>query len=147
MGRLCSLTVLDGWEPTQRDGDRRSGRREVIDRLRARQDLLDAGDRGLLKGYLEAGSSFDELARLAGTSRSAMCRRVHRVIHRLCDETYVRCAADPERFPAAELAVIRDYFVRGLPLTRICREHRLYYRRARALVDKAYRFARENRTE
>jgi hypothetical protein len=45
-------------------------------------------------------------------------------------------------FGAPELAVIRDHFVRGLSLARICRDHNLCYYRARRIVEKARRFAR-----
>jgi hypothetical protein len=142
MGRLGSLEVLEGLAPAEVDVDRIPARRDVVEVLRARLDLLGSGDRVLLKMYLDAGSSFDEIAKLAGMNRSSVCRRIHRMIHRLYDETYVRCEADRELFGEPELAVIRDHFVRGLSLKRICRDHNLGYYRARMIVEKARRFAR-----
>jgi hypothetical protein len=124
---------------------RTTTRRDGVETLWARLDLLGEEDKALLEIYLEANASLEALARLAGTSRSAMCRRIHRLIRRLSDPTYARCATAPGTFSPAELAVLRDHFVRGLPLTRICRNQRLVYYRARALVLKARRLARERR--
>jgi hypothetical protein len=140
MGRLSSLQALDRLEPAELDIDRLPARRDVVEVLRARLDLLEAEDKLLLKIYLEAGSSFDEIAKLAGTNRSTVCRRIHRMVRRLYDETYGRCQAGP--FSEAELAVIRDHFVRGLSLTRICRDHKLCYYRVRTIVERARAFLR-----
>jgi hypothetical protein len=142
MGRWGSLEVLEGLEPVELDVARIPARRNIVEVLRARLDLLGSGDRVLLKMYLDAGSSFEEIAKLAGRNRSSVCRRIHRMIDRLYDETYLRCEADRELFGAPELAVIRDHFVRGLSLARICRDHNLGYYRARRIVEKARRFAR-----
>jgi hypothetical protein len=142
MGRLSSLEVLEGRGPVEVDIDRIPARRDVVEVLRARLDLLGSGDRVMLKMYLDASSSFEEIARLAGMNRSSVCRRIRRMILRLCDETYVRCEADRELFGEPELAVIRDHFVRGLSLKRICRDRNLGYYRARMIVEKARRFAR-----
>lgn len=141
MGRLGSLAVLEGLEPTEVEVERRAARRDGIERLRENLDLLDCEDRLLLKMHLEAGSSFDEIAHMAGTNRSTVCRRIHRLIRRLRDDTYARCARDRTSFSTPELAVIRDRFVRGLSLARIGRDHHLCYYRVRAIVQKARRFA------
>jgi hypothetical protein len=141
MGRLGSLEVLEGLEPAEADVARRAARRGGVERLRERLDLLEREDRVLLKMHLEAGSSFDEIARVAGTDRSTVCRRIHRMIRRLGDETYTRCTRDRTSFSAGELAVVRDRFVRGLSLARIGRDHHLCYYRVRAIVQKARRCA------
>jgi hypothetical protein len=142
MRRLDSLEVLEGLEPAEVEVDRIPARRDVVEVLHARLDLLSGQDRALLTMYLEAGSSFHQLARLAGMNRSTVCRRIHRMIRRLCDKTYPLCLGHRLVFSGAELAVIRDHFVRGLSLKRICRDHNLCYYRARAIVEKARKFAR-----
>jgi hypothetical protein len=144
MGRLGSLEALDRLQPAELDVDRIPARREVVEVWRARGDLLGSEDRILLKTYLEAGSSFDEIARLTGMNRSTVCRRIHRMLHRLSDETYDRCQGG--LFNEVELAVIRDRFVRGLSLTRLCRDHNLGYYRVRAIVERARAFARTAKT-
>jgi len=141
MGRLGSLEVLQGLEPAAVEAQGRAARRNGVERLRESLDLLDREDRLLLKMHLEVGSSFDELARVTGTDRSTVCRRIHRIIRRLGDETYARCARDRTWFSAPELAVIRDRFVRGRSLARIARDHHLCYYRVRLIVRKARRLA------
>jgi DNA-directed RNA polymerase specialized sigma24 family protein len=147
MARVSSLEVLAGLEPVELDVERLSARREVVEVLRTRLSLLDGADRVLLKMHLDAGSSFDEIAKLTGLNRSSICRRIHRMMGRLADETYVRCAAAQDRFSAPELIVVRDHFVRGLSLKRICREHNLCYYRVRTIVERARRLAQRTKTE
>jgi hypothetical protein len=146
MGRVNSLDVLEGLEPTARDRDRTAARRDRVEVLRTRLELLGDADRALLQLYLEAGPSFHLLARLAGRNRSTVCRRIHRIIRRLCDDTYPLCRGHPLMFRPTELAVIRDHFVRGRSLRRICRDHRLGYYRARVIVAKARQFTRLKET-
>ena len=141
MGRLGSLEVLEAAGPLAAEADRRAARRDLVERLRENWGLLGPEERLLLKMHLEAGGSLDEIARVTGVSRSTASRRIRRVIRRLCDRTYPRCAAQPRSFGGAELAVVRDHFVRGLSLRRICREHGLCYYRARAIVQRARRCA------
>ncbi len=141
MGRLGSLAVLESRGPVAEEADRRVVRREGFEQLRERLALLDREDRLLLKMHLEAGSTLDELAQVAGTSRSAVCRRLQRLLRRLGDETYDRCAQDRTSFSEPELAVIRDRFVRGLSLARIGRDHHLCHYRVRGIVQRAQRYA------
>lgn len=146
MGRLGSLEALERLEPVELDIARMPDRREVTEMLHARLEWLDTEDRVLLKTYLEAGSSFDEIARLAGMNRSSVCRRIHRLLRRLHDDTYARCEADRMSFDESKLAVIRDRFVRGLSVKRICRDHHLSYYRVRVILQKARTFARVQET-
>jgi hypothetical protein len=147
MRRVSSLEVLEGWEPVELDAERRAARREVAEVLRSRLNLLGGEDRVLLKMHLDARSSFDEIAKLTGLNRSSICRRIHRMIGRLYDQTYVRCAAARDRFSAPELRVVRDHFVRGMSLQRICREHSLCYYRVRIIVARARRLAHQTEAD
>ncbi len=144
MGRLGSLEVLtrDGslGEPPA-DEDRRAARRDGLERVRENLDLLERADRLLLKMHWEARSSLDEIAEILGMDRSTVCRRIQRLRRRLSDETYIRCARDRASFSAAELAVIRDRFIRGWSVARIGRDHHLGYYRVRAIVRRARRYA------
>ena len=145
MGRLGSLEALVRLEPVELDVERIPARREVFEVLRGRLDWLDTEDRVLVKTYLEAGSSFDEIARLTGMNRSSICRRMHRLIHRLQDDTYACCEADGASFDERELAVLRDHFVRGLSIKRVCRDRGLSYYRVRSLIQRARQFTRARR--
>jgi len=146
MGRFASLEVLESVGPLEWETDRVAAQRDRVERVRAGWDLLEREDRLLLKMHLEAGSSFDEIARVTGLNRSTVCRRIQRMIRRLSDETYARCEAHRRCFSEVELAVIRDHFVRGRSLLRICRSHHLCYYRARVIVERAREFADATKT-
>ncbi len=141
MGWLGSLEAWAGRGPVAADEDRRAVRREDAERLRENLDLLERADQLLLKMHWEARSSLDEIAQITGMDRSTVCRRIQRLLRRLSDETYVRCARDRTSFSAAELAVIRDRFIRGWSVARISRDHHLCYYRVRAIIRKARRCA------
>jgi hypothetical protein len=120
--------------------------RDTADQLRPLADLLVGDDRTLLMMYIQAGCSFHQLARLSGMNRSSVGRRIRRMIRRLSDPTYTLCLDDRWGFSDLERAVIRDHFIRGLSLKRICREHNLCYYRARVIVEKARQVARSQET-
>ncbi len=141
MGWLGSLEVWASRGPVAADEDQRAVRREDMERLRENLDLLERADRLLLKMHWEARSSLDEIAQITGMDRSTVCRRIQRLLRRLSDETYIRCARDGGSFSAAELAVIRDRFIRGWSLARISRDRHLCCYRIRAIIRKARRCA------
>ena len=144
MGRWSHLEALERLELREEDRVRLPRQREGVEIWRERLELLGVEDRVLLKTYWEGQSSFDEIARLLGLSRSTVCRRIHRMLRRLADETYDRCQQGP--FGEAELAVIRDHFLRGHSLRRVCRDHDLGYCRARGIVQRARAFVRTTKT-
>jgi len=145
MGRLGSLEALKG-QVEDLEVARLTARRAAMELLRTRADLLRGEDRALVKMYLEAGSSFSQLARLAGKNRSSVCRRIHRLLGRLADGTYPACRRHPHLFDERELAIVRDHFVRGISLARLCRDHQICYYRARRIVEKARRVAHATQT-
>ncbi len=117
-------------------------RQDRINRLRARAYLLSDEDRTLLAMYLDAGSSVRQIARLTALSPSTVSRRIRRIIHRLLNDLYSVCLRHRRRFTDLELAIARDYFIRGLSARRISREHNVSYYSVLAAVEKARGFAR-----
>jgi len=113
-----------------------------IDRLRARAYLLSDKDRTLLAMYLDAGSSVRQIARLTAMSPSTISRRIRRIIHRLLNDLYSVCLRHRHRFSDLELAITRDYFIRGLSARRISRDHDVSYYSVLTAVEKARGFAR-----
>jgi hypothetical protein len=111
------------------------------DILRRRLPLLAEEDRALMGLYLDSGHSLRQLARLAGTSPSTVARRIHRITHRLADPTYFVCLQSRSVFSDLELAIIRDYFVRGCSYLRISRCRSLTTYRVRTIVLKAKKLA------
>ncbi len=120
--------------------------RDAADQLRPLADLLVGDDRTLLMMYIQAGCSFHQLARLTGMNRSSVGRRIRRMIRRLSDPTYTLCMDDRWGFSDVERAVIRDHFIRGLSLKRICRDHQICCYRARVIIEKARQAARSQAT-
>lgn len=143
MGRVSSLETLERREAVAGDSERRETRRAGTELWREKLDWLGLEERVLLKTYLEAQSSFDELARLRAVNRSSMCRRVHRLLRRLTDETFDRCVGGP--FSPWELTILRDHLVCGRPLGRVAREQHVSYYRVRVVVARARAFARVGR--
>jgi predicted DNA-binding protein YlxM (UPF0122 family) len=115
--------------------------RETMEVVRDRVHLLADRDRVLLTMYLENGNSFSQIARFTGLGRSTVTRRIHRIVERLRDDTYLLCVRQRGRFNELELAILKDYFVHGLSLQRIARDRKLCYYRPRATVRKARRLA------
>lgn len=111
------------------------------DILRRRLPLLAEEDRALMGLYLDSGHSLRQLARLAGTSPSTVARRIHRITQRLADPTYFVCLQCRSIFSDLELAIIRDYFVRGRSYLGISRRRSLTSYRVRTIILKAKRFA------
>ena len=149
MERVAQREIWEDGESGARQVARLPTRREEAERWRARVDLLDlranllsSPDRTLLQMHLEAGRNFHEIARLTGLSPSTVCRRIHRMIHRLSDPTYTNCLRHQRHFSRMELEVIRDHFVRGLSLACIRRRHTLGHRRIRRIIVKAHQMGR-----
>jgi len=93
--------------------------RDRIELLRSRVGLLTGKDRLLMTMYLENGNTFRQMARLAGVNESNIARRIHRITKRLIDGEYIMCLRNRDKFTSAEMAIAKDYFLRGLPQRRI----------------------------
>jgi len=119
-------------DPTQRG---------FAEMLRLRTPLLTGEDRLLMTLYLEDGHSYRQIARLIGANPTTVARRVRRIARRLIDETYSVCLENRSVFSGSELAILRDYFLRGLSFARIGRKRGTSYYRARTTVLKARKLA------
>ena len=131
-----------GKQPAELDLYQARVLRDAMDQLKPLADLLLGEDKTLVMMYIETGCSFQQLARLTGLNRSSVGRRIRRITRRLSDPTYTLCLGRRRSFSDLEMAVIRDHFIRGLSLIRICRDHDLCYYRARVIVEKARQIAR-----
>jgi predicted DNA-binding protein YlxM (UPF0122 family) len=123
------------------DLDRGPAQRETMELLRSRIDLLTGTDRTLIMMYLEHGNSVRQIAELAGLQTSTVARRIHRIVERLHDETFLLCLNQRDSFSELELAIVKDYFVLGLSASRISSNRNVSYYRARAAIRKARQLA------
>jgi len=119
------------------DVDRGAARRDTMELLRGRIDLLTGTDRTLVMMYLEHGNSIHQIAELAGLQTSTVGRRIHKIVERLRDQTFLLCLKQQDSFSELELAIVKDHFVLGLSATRISRNRNVSYYRARAAIHKA----------
>lgn len=115
-------------------------KRNLAGLLQTRAHLLTGQDRALLTMYLENGGNFCQIARLAGLCATSVARKIRRIAERLVDETYPVCLRHRGRFSDLELAITKDYFVRGRSMTRISQARNVTYYCVRKTVQKAQRF-------
>lgn len=115
--------------------------RDLAGLLQTRAHLLTGQDRALLTMYLDHGDNFCQMARLAGLCATSIARRIRRIVERLIDETYPVCLRHRGQFSDLELAIAKDYFVRGFSMTRISQARNITYYCVRKTVQKARRFA------
>jgi len=116
--------------------------RDRIDLLLSRVSLLSGRDKVLMTMYLENGNSFRQMARLAGVNEASIGRRIHKLTRRLLDGEYITCLRNRDKFTSSEMAVAKDYFLRGLALRRIAKKENISYYRARQIMKKIQEFVR-----
>ena len=122
---------------------RENRRRQSADILRDRLNLLDGNDRALMEMYLEAGSSFRRMARLAGVNEVTVARRIRSMTRRLVNGQYLNCLRHRERLTAMELKVAKDYYLKALPIRRISVRRGWSYYHAQRTVAKIRRLLGE----
>jgi hypothetical protein len=115
--------------------------RGIVETLQMRAHLLAGTDRALVEMYLERGNSLRQIGRLMGLSPSNVGRRIRRITRRLADDTYEICLGNREDFNGRELALIKDFFVRGLSAAHISRNHSVTLYRVRVTLHKARTYA------
>ena len=118
-------------------------RRQSVDVLRDKLNLLDGNDRALMEMYLDAGSSFRQMARLAGVNEVTVARRIRSMTRRLVNGQYLNCLRHRERLTAMELKVAKDYYLKALPIRRISVRRGWSYYHAQRTVAKIRRLLGE----
>lgn len=84
-----------------------------ISGLRAGRAGLAAEDRALLAMVLEAGSTFEQIARLRGEHPTTISRRFRQLVRRSRIGSFARAVAGSGRFDTLETAILIEYFLRG----------------------------------
>jgi predicted DNA-binding protein YlxM (UPF0122 family) len=110
--------------------------RRRFDTLKTRAKLLKGKNKILMTMYLERGNSFREVARLIGVNETTIARRIHKLIQQLLDDRYFLCIRNRERFDPLELTIAKDYFLMGLPMSKIARQRKLSYYQLRKTIAK-----------
>ncbi|MEE9370955.1 MAG: hypothetical protein V3W45_05730 [Sedimentisphaerales bacterium] len=99
-------------------------RRDELDLLRSRLHLLNGKDKVLMTMYLENGSSFRQIARLAGVSDTSIARRINILTERLTDGEYITCLRNRDKFTRDQMTIAKDYFLVGLSMKEIAVKRR-----------------------
>jgi len=113
---------------------------DQVDLLRARAEILTGKDKALMQMYLENGSTFSQMARLAGVNEATIARRIHKLSHRLLDSEYITCLRHREHFSPLEQAIARDYFIEGLSQKAIALKRNTTVYRIRKGLNKIQEF-------
>ena len=101
--------------------------RSRIDLVRSRVNLLAGKDKLLMTMYLENGNSFSQMARLAGVNEACIARRIRKIIQRLTEGEYIVCQRYSDKFTRKEMAIAKDYFLRGASIKKISGKRRYSY--------------------
>ncbi|MEJ2704633.1 MAG: sigma factor-like helix-turn-helix DNA-binding protein [Sedimentisphaerales bacterium] len=100
-------------------------RRDRMEVLRRRLELLSGRDKVLMTMYVEKGGSFRQIARLRGVSEASVARRVHQLTERLIHGKFLMCVRNRDRLSGRQMALARDAFLTGLSLRQIAVKRRM----------------------
>ena len=102
--------------------------RRTAELLRSRVEMLDGKDKVLMTMYVDNGTSFRQMARLAGVSEVTVARRIRKMSKRLIEGRYIDCLGHRDKLSRAELDIAKDYFLAGWSMEDIAdRRRRTYY--------------------
>jgi transposase-like protein len=117
---------------------------ERIDVIRARAGLLRGRDRALVQMYLDNAGTLRQMARLAGVNEANVARRIHKIIRRLLDGSYITCLHYRDRFTPEQIKIARDYFVEGPSMRQIAERHKTTYYAVRKTMRQIQRLTAVN---
>ena len=112
---------------------------DEIDLLRSRAQILNGKDRALMKMYFEKGSSFGQMAKLAGVNEVTIARRIHKLTRRLVNGEYISFVRNRRGFNLQEQAIARDHYVMGLAQKQIAEKRNTSVYRVRKVQEKIQR--------
>jgi transposase-like protein len=112
-------------------GQVRPSHRNEMDVLRRRLTLLSGTDKVLMTMYLENGNSFRQIARVRGVNETSVARRVHKITTRLTDSEYITCLRNRAKLTKDQMAIAKDFFLMGLPMSKIAKTRGLSVHRVR----------------
>jgi transposase-like protein len=110
-----------------------------LDIIRSRVGLLAGKDRAIMQMYLDNSGTFRRMARLARVNEANVARRIHKLVRRLLDGQYITCLRSRHKFTGEQICIARDYFVDGLPMSKIAEKQRVSYSEVRQTMKKIQR--------
>jgi len=119
--------------PQKSLGDKQKNR-EQIDLLSSRIDLLKDKNRLLMTMYLENGYSFFEIAKVTGMNQASISRRIKRLKKELLEGKYLTCLRNRNKFDRYQMAIAKDYFLRGLSMKEIAAKRQCSFYHIREII-------------
>lgn len=92
---------------------------ERVDLLQMRSGLLRVQERAILEMVFRGGYRPTYIGRAMGLHPSSVMRQITKIVRRLAGGEYLLCLQRPERFSEAEIAMAREYYLRGRSLNTI----------------------------
>ena len=102
-------------------------RRERVELILSRADLLDESDRTLIRMYIENNNSFRQIANLCRVNEATVSRRIKRIIDRLGNDGIETALTRPGKLTRRQRRIACDYFVRGLTAKKIACKYNISY--------------------
>jgi len=106
-------------EQTSKTRDLHRGRIEL---LAGRLNLLSGTDKVLMTMYIKHGNSIRQIARIRGVSETSIARRIRAISERLTEGPYIDCLRSRDKLTDLQLAVAKDYYLKGLSMKRIAKK-------------------------
>ncbi len=113
----------------------RALKRNQVELLRGRLNLLEGKEKVLMVMHVENGNSFRQIARLLGLNETTVARKIHRLGRRLVDSEYIGCLRNRDKLTKGQMAVAKDYFLKGLSKREIAQKKRWSRYRVGRVVD------------
>ena len=113
-----------------------------IDMLQARASVLTGKDKALMQLYLRSGSTFNQMARLAGVNEATVARRVNKIIARLINSEYITCLRSCNKLDSHDRRIAKDYFLEGLSQRNIAKKRNISVYRVRQSLRKIQKIVR-----
>ena len=106
-------------------------RREKLDLVRGRLNLLNGREKIIMTMYLEKGNSIRQIARLLGVDEMKISRKIQKLTHTLSDGIFIKCLKKRDKLSGREMSIARDYFLNGHSIRSIADKHNWSFYRVR----------------
>ena len=136
--------MVDLVEKLAAGDDRLWQRREEVDRVLGRLDLLEGEERVLLEMRYRHGVTFVQLALLTGQSRMTITARIMGLTQRLMGREYIAISGHSDQFSGEEVQVAYDHYLLGLGYRRIAAKRDLRPFRVRRIVERLREWIERN---
>jgi hypothetical protein len=98
----------------------------LFENLSTRVDMLPDQQRAFVRLFLGYGK-FRPIAKTAGVDEATIARRLKKIADRINSNNFIATLSGENNLPPEKMEILKDYFVRGLPMTKIAKNRKLTY--------------------